>query len=151
MKEDQQLKIQTIYETTLSYCLKCRKNTESKNSKVARTKNGRVMLLSKCTVCDSRKSTARSWWILKQSKNKKIFEKNFFSRSSCFNGIKQVITRYTLNEIVNNFLIAGDKFMLKMHLRQPGFTYSACGPFTENKERMQKFKVTGDSRYIYQN
>ena len=38
-----------------------------------------------------------------------------------------------------------------MHLRQPGFTYSACGPFTKNKERIQKFKETGDSRYIYQN
>ena len=41
--------------------------------------------------------------------------------------------------------------MPKMHLRQPGFTYSACGPFTKNKERIQKFKETGDSRYIYQN
>ena len=40
----------------LSYCLKCRKNTESKNPKVARTKNGRIMLLSKCVVCDSKKS-----------------------------------------------------------------------------------------------
>ena len=40
----------------LSYCLKCRKNTESKNPKVARTKNGRIMLLSKCAVCDSKKS-----------------------------------------------------------------------------------------------
>ena len=40
----------------LSYCLKCRKITESKNPKVARTKNGRIMLLSKCTVCDSKKS-----------------------------------------------------------------------------------------------
>ena len=38
-----------------------------------------------------------------------------------------------------------------MHLRQPGFTYSACAPFTKNKERIQKFKETGDSRYIYQN
>ena len=38
-----------------------------------------------------------------------------------------------------------------MHLRQPGFTYSACGPFTKNKERIQKFKETGDSRYIYRN
>ena len=38
-----------------------------------------------------------------------------------------------------------------MHLRQPGFTYIACGPFTKNKERIQKFKETGDSRYIYQN
>ena len=38
-----------------------------------------------------------------------------------------------------------------MHLKQPGFTYSACGPFTKNKERIQKFKQTGDSRYIYKN
>ena len=56
-----------------------------------------------------------------------------------------------MNEIVNKFLLAGDKFMPEMHLRQPGFTYSACGPFTKNKERIQKFKETGDSRYIYQN
>ena len=41
--------------------------------------------------------------------------------------------------------------MSEMHLRQPGFTYSACGPFTKNKERIQKFTETGDSRYIYQN
>ena len=41
--------------------------------------------------------------------------------------------------------------MSEMHSRQRGFTYSACGPFTKNKERMQKFKETGDSRYIYQN
>ena len=41
--------------------------------------------------------------------------------------------------------------MLEMHLRQPGFTYSACGTFTKNKERIEKFKENGDSRYIYQN
>ena len=54
-----------------------------------------------------------------------------------------------MNEIVNKFLLVGDKFMSEMHLRQPGFTYIACGPFTQNKERMQKFKETGDSRYVY--
>ena len=48
-----------------------------------------------------------------------------------------------MNEIVNKFLLAGDKFMPEMHLKQPGFTYSACGPFTKNKERIQKFKETG--------
>ena len=47
--------------------------------------------------------------------------------------------------------MAGDKFMPEMHLRQPGFTYGACGPSTKSKERMQKFKQTGDSRYIYKN
>ena len=45
-----------------------------------------------------------------------------------------------MNEIVNKFLLAGDKFMPEMHLKQPGFTYSACGPFTKNKERIQKLK-----------
>ena len=45
-----------------------------------------------------------------------------------------------MNEIVNKFLLAGDKFMREMHLRQPQFVYSACGPFTKNKERIQKFK-----------
>ena len=56
-----------------------------------------------------------------------------------------------MNETVNKFLLAGDKFMPEMHLKQPGFTYSACGPFTENKERIQKFKETGDISYIYKN
>ena len=56
-----------------------------------------------------------------------------------------------MNEIVNKFLLAGDTFMPEMHLRQPGLTYSACGPFTKYKERTQKFKETGNSRDIYQN
>ena len=55
-----------------------------------------------------------------------------------------------MNAIVNKFLLAGDKFMPEMYLRQPGFTYNACGPFTKKKERIKKFKQTGDSRYIYQ-
>ena len=45
-----------------------------------------------------------------------------------------------MNEIVNKFLLTGDEFMPEMHLRQPGFTYSACGPFTKNKRRIQRFK-----------
>ena len=56
-----------------------------------------------------------------------------------------------MNDIINKFLLVGDKFMPEMHLRQPGFTYSACGPFTKQKERIHKFKQTGDSRYIYKN
>ena len=56
-----------------------------------------------------------------------------------------------MNKIVNKFLLAGDKFMPKMYLKQPGFTYSACSPFTKNKERIQKFKETGDTSYIYKN
>ena len=50
-----------------------------------------------------------------------------------------------MNEIVNKFLLAGNKFMPEMHLRQAGFTYIACGTFTKNKERIQKFNEAGDS------
>ena len=56
-----------------------------------------------------------------------------------------------MNEIVNKFLLDGDKFMPEIHLKQPGFTYSACGPFTKNKERIQKFKDAGDTSDIYKN
>ena len=56
-----------------------------------------------------------------------------------------------MNEIFNKFLLGGDKFMPKMHLKQPEFTYSACRPFTKSKERIQKRKETGDTKYIYRN
>ena len=56
-----------------------------------------------------------------------------------------------MNNIINKFLLAGDKCMAEMHLRQPQFVYSACGPFTRHKERIKKFKQTGDTRYIYRN
>ena len=52
---------------------------------------------------------------------------------------------------INQFLLAGDKFMPEMHLRQPQFVYSACRPFTRHKERIKEFKRTGDTRYIYRN
>ena len=54
-----------------------------------------------------------------------------------------------MNEIVNNFLLVDDKFMPEMHVRQSQFVYSACGPFTKNKEKIQKFKETGVTSYIY--
>ena len=54
-----------------------------------------------------------------------------------------------MNKIVNTFLLAGDKFMPEMPFKQPGFTYSACRTFTKNEERIQKFKETGDTSYIY--
>ena len=55
------------------------------------------------------------------------------------------------HEMVNKVLLAGDKFMPEIHLKQPGFTYRACGTFAKNKERIQKFKETGDTNYIYKN
>ena len=54
-----------------------------------------------------------------------------------------------MNEIVKMFLLAGNKLMAEKHLRQPGFIYSACEPFTKNKERTQKIKETGGLQYTY--
>ena len=56
-----------------------------------------------------------------------------------------------MNEIVNKFLLVGDKFMPEMHLKQPGFTCSACGPFTKNKERIERFVQTVNTDFIYKN
>ena len=56
-----------------------------------------------------------------------------------------------MNEIVNKFLLVGDKFLPEIHIKQPGFSYSVCGLFTKNKERIQKSKETGDTSYIYKN
>ena len=56
-----------------------------------------------------------------------------------------------MNNTINKLLLAGDKFMPEIHLRQPQFTYSACGPFTKHEQRIQKCKTTGDTNYIYKN
>ena len=56
-----------------------------------------------------------------------------------------------MNKIIKKFLGAGYKYKPEMHLKQPGFTYSACGPFTKSKERIKKIKETGDLISIYQN
>ena len=56
-----------------------------------------------------------------------------------------------MNEIINKFLLVGDKFMPEMHLKQLGFTFSACGPFTKNNERIEKFMQSGNTDFIYKN
>ena len=56
-----------------------------------------------------------------------------------------------MNEIVNKFLLVVDKFMPELHLKQPGFTYSARGPFTKSKERIEKLIQTGNTNFIYKN
>ena len=56
-----------------------------------------------------------------------------------------------MNEIVNKFLLVGDRFMPEMHLKQPGFSYSACDPFIKDKERIEKFMQTGNTNFIYKN
>ena len=54
-----------------------------------------------------------------------------------------------MNKIVNKLLLVGDNFMLEMHLKQPVFTYSACGPFTKNKKRIEKLKKKQEIQAIF--
>ena len=56
-----------------------------------------------------------------------------------------------MNEIVNKYLLAGDRLMPEIHFKKPGFTYSACGPFTRSKERIEKFMQSGNTDFIYRN
>ena len=64
---------------------------------------------------------------------------------------KCFVLKVKMNEIVNKFLLAGDKFMPEIHLKEPGFTDNACGPFTKNKQRIEKFMQTGNTDFIYRN
>ena len=56
-----------------------------------------------------------------------------------------------LNKIIHKLLLTGDKFMVQLHLKHPGFTYSASGPFTKLRERIQKVRETGNLKYLYRN
>ena len=56
-----------------------------------------------------------------------------------------------MNKIVNKFLLAGDQVISGMHLKQPGFTYSGCGPFTKKKEKIEKFMQSENTNFIYRN
>ena len=85
-----------------------------------------------------------------RSKKKRHNEIVMLAKSK-LDSIESKISEALINKIVNKILLAGDKFIPQMHLKQPGFTYSTCGPFTKNKERIQKFKETEDSRYVYKN
>ena len=106
------------------------------------TSNGKTTLLSKFAMCGSKKSR-----FIKEQKSSGILSTL---------GLKTLLSKLPLlgDTLFWNYknawnskqvLLAGDKFMPKMHLKQPGFTYSACGPITRNKERIEKFKETGDT------
>ena len=56
-----------------------------------------------------------------------------------------------MNKIINKFLLTGGKIMQVLHLKQPVFTYSACEPFTKHRERIQKFRDTGNLKNLYRN
>ena len=56
-----------------------------------------------------------------------------------------------MNKIFNNFFLTGDKFVPELHLKQPRFTYSVCGPFTKHRERTQKFREASNLKHLYRN
>ena len=56
-----------------------------------------------------------------------------------------------MNKIINKLLLTGDKFLAKLQLKLPGFTCSACGPFTKHRERIQKNRKTGNLKHLYRN
>ena len=105
-----------------SYCVKCRKNTENLNSKIFKTKNGRLIMQSKCADCGIKKSR-----FVKEQEAKGLLSslglKTWLIEIPLFGDIFFWV--YKMNEIVNKFLLVGDKFMSEMHLKQSGFTYSA--------------------------
>ena len=130
-----------------TYCLKCKTNTSNIDPKMVKTKNNRLLIQSKCSVCGTKKSR-----FVKEQDAKGLLSnlgiKIPLSKIPLLNVSFYV---YKMNEIINKFLLVGDKFIPEMHLRQPGFTYSACGPFTKNKERIEKFMQTGNTDLIYKN
>ena len=102
---------------------------------------------SECTECRFKKPR-----FAKQQEAKKLIsnlgiKKKTFSKIPLLNVLRCI----KMNDIVNKILLVGDKFMPEMHLKQSGFTYSACGLFTRNKEKIEKFLQTGNADFIYRN
>ena len=111
-----------------TYCLKCKKDTENLDSKIFRTKNNRLIMQSKCNDCRIKKSR-----FVKEQEAKGLLSNLGIKMPLNKIPLLNLLRCIKMNEIINKFLLAGNKFMPEMHLKQPGFTYSACGPFTKNK------------------
>ena len=109
--------------------------------------NGKAIILSTCAICGSKKPK-----FIKQQEAKGLLS-SLGLRTPLNKSIRRyfVLIKYKMNKLINKFLLAGDRFMPEIHLRQPQFTYSACGPFTRHEERIQKFKETGDTNYVFKN
>ena len=128
-----------------TYGVRCRKNTENLNSKIFKTKNVRLIMQSKCPVFGIKDSR------FVREQEAKYLLSNLGIKILLNSNVKCFVLIVKMNKIVNKFLLTGDKFMPEIHLNQPGFTYSACGPFTKNKERIEKFMQTGNTDFIYKN
>ena len=117
-----------------TYCFSCKKDTRNINPKVIKTKNNRKMMLSGCSICNNKKSTFVSQgsdWLDSLGLNTPQ------NRMKMLCGMLLDNKIINMNNIINKFLLAGIKFMPEMHLRQPQFVYSACGPFTRHKKELK--------------
>ena len=114
-----------------SYCLKCRKYTKNIGPQVSRSSNGKIIILSKCKICNSKKST----FINNQQASGLLSNLGIKTPLHKIPILGDILfwMHIKMNETINKYLLAGDKFMPEMHLKQSGFTYSAWGPFTKNK------------------
>ena len=113
-----------------SYCLKCKKYKKNINPQVSSTSNGKLVILSKCAICCSKKSK----FVQKQEAKEILSSLGIRTPLSKIPLLGDVLFKiYKMNEIVNKFLLAVDKCMPEIHSRQPQFVYSACGSFTKNK------------------
>ena len=101
-----------------SYYVSCKKIVQE-DSSARKTKQNKLILLSKCSICGKKKS---------------MFIKN--------KGLHQTfaLIKFKMNEIINKFLLTGENFIPELHLEPPGFTYSACESFTKRRERIRKFR-----------
>ena len=130
-----------------TYCVKCRRDTGNIDPKMVRTKNNRLIIQPKCLSCRIKKLR-----FVKEQETKGLLNnlgiKTPFSKIPLLNVL---FLSVKMNEVVNKFLLVGDPFMPEIHLKQPVFTYSACGPFTKNKETIEKFMQTGNTDFIYKN
>ena len=107
-----------------SYCLDCKKDTENINPRV-----------SKCAICGSKKSRFVNYQVTKVLSSN-LGVRTPLSEVPILDYSKCMLNCLKMNEIVSKFLLPSVKYMPEMHLKQPGLTYSACGPFTKNKERI---------------
>ena len=128
-----------------SFCLKCGENTKSISPLVSKAIHGGTIILSKSAVCNTKKAR-----FLRKKQETKVLLNNLGIRalSSKIPIFRDVLIFVQLR---CRFLLAGDNFMPEMHLKQPHFTYRACGSVTKNKERILKFKKPGATKYIYRN
>ena len=126
-------------------CKVQKKKTEKLNSKISNSKNGRIIMQSKCAVCGIKKSI-----FVKEQETKGLLSnlglKTSLNKNPLLGDILFLV--YKMNDIVNKFLLAGNKFMPEMHLKQPGFIYSDCGPFTKTEERTENFMKIGNTDFI---